>query len=139
MAHSGGTSVCFVCFCFMRPSRKTPDTAPRLTGLPPQGRTYNTSASRQCFLSSPQPNRTVEKRSPTTPFRGVVGRRPARRKRIWILQAFGSRRGLVAAVDQGGANPEVTYAEAREGAPRTVNVQMVDNGRSGTWPTQQKG
>ena len=24
----------------MRPSRKTPDTAPRLTGLPPQGRTY---------------------------------------------------------------------------------------------------
>ena len=39
-----------------------------------------------------------------------------------VLQAFGSRRGLVAAVDQGGANPEVPYAEARAGTPRTVNV-----------------
>ena len=39
-----------------------------------------------------------------------------------VLQAFGSRRGLVPAVDQRGANPEVPYAEARAGAPRTVNV-----------------
>jgi hypothetical protein len=35
-------------FCFMRPSKKIPDTAPRLTVLPPQGRTYNTSASTFC-------------------------------------------------------------------------------------------
>ena len=74
-------------FVSCAPVEKPPDTVPRLTGLPLQGRTYNTSASRQCFLSSPQPNRTVEKRSPTTPFRGVVGRRPARRKRIRISGA----------------------------------------------------
>ena len=40
-----------------------------------------------------------------------------------VLQAFGSRRGLVPAVEQRGANPEVSYAEARAGAIRTVNVQ----------------
>ena len=41
-------------FLFHAPQyKKTPDTAPRLTGLPPQGRTYNTSASRQCFLVKP--------------------------------------------------------------------------------------
>ena len=78
---------CLGVFVSCAPVEKPPDTVPRLTGLPLQGRTYNTSASRQCFLSSPQPNRTVEKRSPTTPFRGVVGRRPARRKRIRISGA----------------------------------------------------
>ena len=40
-----------------------------------------------------------------------------------VLQAFGARRGLIPAVDQRGANPEVSYAEARAGATRTVNVQ----------------
>ena len=41
-----------------------------------------------------------------------------------VLQAFGSRRGLVPAVEQKGADPEVPYAEARAGVPRTVNVQL---------------
>jgi len=32
--------------------------------------------------------------------------------------------GLVPAVEQNGADPEVPYAEARAGVPRTVNVQL---------------
>ena len=51
--HQHALQVRLIIFCFMRPSKKTPDTAPRLTVLPPQGRTYNTSASRQCFLVKP--------------------------------------------------------------------------------------
>ena len=41
-----------------------------------------------------------------------------------VLQAFGSRRGLVPAVDQEGANPEVTYGDARAGTDRRVNVHL---------------
>ena len=39
-----------------------------------------------------------------------------------VLRALGARRGLVPAVDQGEACPEVTYAQAREGMLRSVNV-----------------
>ena len=40
-----------------------------------------------------------------------------------VLQAYGSRRGLVPAADQSGATPEVPYSAARRGASRSVNVQ----------------
>ena len=58
-------------FFFMRPSiKKTPDTAPRLTGLPPQGRTYNTSASRQCFLVKPAAKQSSRRSAPLLPLFG---------------------------------------------------------------------
>ena len=50
--------------------KKPPVTTLRLTGLPLQGRTYDTQGadSRQCFLSSLQPNGVVEQALPYYPF-----------------------------------------------------------------------
>ena len=64
------SEMCVVLLCFMRPSIKTPDTAPRLTGLPPQGRTYNTSASRQCFLVKPAAKQSSRRSAPLLPLFG---------------------------------------------------------------------
>ena len=52
-ANAQGTTPasCWRSVCFMRPSENHRTLRLGLTGFPQQGRTYNTGASRQCFLS----------------------------------------------------------------------------------------